>query len=86
MTLSRLILAYIGLLVLLALTVASSFVDLSGFNTLTNLAIAAAKTAIIALAFMGFARMDILVRLSVVAGALWLLILFVLTLIDQPMA
>ncbi|MER8848196.1 hypothetical protein [Mesorhizobium australicum] len=52
---------------------------------LTNLAVAAAKILIIALAFMELARMDILVRLSVVAGALWLLILFVLTLIDQPM-
>ncbi|MER8848197.1 hypothetical protein [Mesorhizobium australicum] len=32
MTLSRLILAYIGLLVMLALTVASSYVDLAGFK------------------------------------------------------
>ncbi|MBN9035547.1 MAG: oxidase [Rhizobiales bacterium] len=76
----RLAAAYVGLLALLALTVASAFVDLGGFNSAANLAIAAAKAALIAVLFMQLPRQGVLPRLVVVAVALWLAILFALTL------
>ncbi|TPK69583.1 caa(3)-type oxidase subunit IV [Mesorhizobium sp. B2-4-19] len=75
--------AYVGLLLLLALTVGSSFLDLGGFNSAINLAIAAAKTAVIALVFMHLAGKGLLPRLVVAAVGLWLAILFGLTLIGQ---
>lgn len=78
--LGKLALAYLGLLLLLALTVASSLVDLDGFNTPINLAIAAAKAAVIALVFMHLVRAGALSRLAVAAVAIWLAILFGLTL------
>lgn len=76
----RLAAAYVGLLALLALTVASAFVDLGGFNSAANLAIAAAKAALIAVLFMQLPRQGVLPRLVVAAVALWLAILFALTL------
>lgn len=79
----KLVLAYAGLLVLLALTVGSSFIDMGGFNATLNLAIAAAKAAIIAMVFMHLATSDTLPRLVVAAAGLWLLILFGLTLAGQ---
>lgn len=78
--LRKLTLAYIGLLVLLALTVGSSFLDLSGFNSAVNLAIAAAKAAVIAVLFMHLAGEGALPRLVMAAVGLWLAILFGLTL------
>ncbi|TPM26573.1 cytochrome C oxidase subunit IV family protein [Mesorhizobium sp. B2-3-5] len=74
--------AYAGLLTLLGLTVGSSFVDLGGFNSAINLAIAAAKTAVIALLFMHLTSKG-LPRLVVAAVGLWLVILFGLTLVGQ---
>lgn len=76
----RLAAAYVGLLALLALTVASAFADLGGFNSAANLAIAAAKAALIAVLFMQLPRQGVLPRLVVAAVALWLAILFALTL------
>ena len=77
----KLAFAYVGLLVLLALTVGSSFVDLGGFNSTVNLAIAAAKAVIIGIVFMHLAGAAVLPQLAVAAAGLWLLILFGLTLI-----
>jgi cytochrome c oxidase subunit 4 len=77
----KLAFAYAGLLVLLALTVGSSFVDLGGFNSTVNLAIAAAKAVIIGIVFMHLAGAAVLPQLAVAAAGLWLLILFGLTLI-----
>src|SRR6185312_11848531 len=48
----RLATAYIALMVLLALTVGSSFLPLGIGNTVVNLAISGAKTAVILIAFM----------------------------------
>jgi len=78
--LRKLTLAYIGLLVLLALTVGSSFLDLSGFNSAVNLTIAAAKAGVIAVLFMHLAGEGALPRLAMAAVGLWLAILFGLTL------
>ncbi|TPI28924.1 oxidase [Mesorhizobium sp. B3-2-1] len=79
----KLTFAYLGLLALLALTVGSSFLDLSGLNSALNLAIAAAKAAIIAILFMQLTSEGILPRLAVAATGLWLVVLFGLTLIGQ---
>jgi cytochrome c oxidase subunit 4 len=79
----KLAVAYAALLLLLALTVGSSFIDLGGFNSGLNLAIAAAKAAIIAVLFMHLAAAGTLPRLAVAAAGLWLAILFGLTLAGQ---
>lgn len=79
----RLGLAYLGLMALLALTVGSSFIDLGGFNSALNLAIAAAKAGIIAVLFMQLSQTEPLPRLAVAAAGLWLAILFGLTLAVQ---
>ncbi|MFC3204943.1 cytochrome C oxidase subunit IV family protein [Aquamicrobium soli] len=73
--------AYAGLLALLALTVASSFLSLHGLNASVNMAIGAAKAALIALVFMHMGREEALVRLVAAAVAVWLIILTALTLI-----
>jgi cytochrome c oxidase subunit 4 len=76
-------LAYLALMALLALTVASSFADLGGFNAALNLAIAATKAGVIAIMFMHLGAAGPLPRLAVAAAGLWLAILFGLTLADQ---
>lgn len=81
--LRKLTFAYLGLLALLALTVSSSLIDLGGFNSALNLAIAAAKAMLIGLVFMGLFREGMLPRLAVAAAGLWLAILFGLTLLGQ---
>jgi len=78
----RLARAYLLLLALLALTVASSFVPLGFGNTAINLAIAAAKAAIILVVFMKLSTNGPLVRLAMAATAFWLIILFGLSWID----
>jgi cytochrome c oxidase subunit 4 len=79
--LRKLSLGYVGLLALLALTVGSSLLDLGGFNVALNLAIAAAKSVLIAIMFMHLTGP--LPRLAVAATGLWLVILFGLTLIGR---
>ena len=79
----KLALAWLGLLALLALTVGSSFIELGPSNSGINLAVAAAKTAVIVLAFMHFTSYGPLPRLAAGAAVVWLVILFVLTLTDQ---
>ena len=79
----QLALAYLGLMALLALTVGSPFLDLGGFNSAVNLAIAAAKAGVIAVLFMHLVKTEPLPRLAVAAAGLWLAILFGLTLAGQ---
>ncbi|MBZ9797282.1 cytochrome C oxidase subunit IV family protein [Mesorhizobium sp. ES1-4] len=81
--LRKLTFGYFALLILLALTVGSSLLDLGGFNSSVNLAIAAAKAVVIALLFMHLAGGGILPRLAVAAAGLWLAILFGLTVIGR---
>ena len=75
------VLALLCLLVLLAATVMLSFIELGAFNTVLNLAIAAAKAVIIAMVFMHLAGPGLLPRLAATAVLLWLGILYGLTLI-----
>jgi cytochrome c oxidase subunit 4 len=78
--------AYVGvwaaLLVLLALTLGSSYISLAGFNTTVNLAIAGAKATLVALVFMNLRASDTLVRFAAGIGVVWFLILVGLSLTD----
>jgi cytochrome c oxidase subunit 4 len=76
----KLLAAYLALLLLLALTVGSSFLDLGGFNPAVNIAIAAAKAAVIAILFMQLTQRGPLPQLAAGAVVLWLGILYWLTL------
>lgn len=76
------ILAWLGLLVLLALTVGSSFIELGPVNPVLNLVIAGAKSLVILLVFMRLWASRSPTWLVSVAVGLWLTILFALTLID----
>jgi cytochrome c oxidase subunit 4 len=78
-TIRRLGLTYLALMLLLALTVGSTFVPLGFGNTVINLAIAGAKTALVVVVFMEIGRSAALPRLVVGILGLWLLILFVIS-------
>lgn len=75
----RIAAVYLALLALLALTVGSTFLPLGFGNTIANLTISGAKTALILIAFMGVGREGPLVRLAAALSGFWLLILFVLS-------
>ncbi len=71
-----------ALLALLALTWGLGFVDLGVFNLVAALAISFAKMILIALFFMHLRGENRLLHLAAVAGLLWLLLMFTLTLAD----
>ena len=74
--------AWLALLVLLALTCGSAYVHLGALNLVTNLAIAAAKAAIVLVLFMQVARGPVMVRVAALAGVAWLAVLVSLSLLD----
>ena len=71
-----------ALMALLALTVASSFVHLHGFNAAANLSIAGLKALLVATFFMHLRERPALVRLAALIGVAWFLILVGLSLSD----
>jgi cytochrome c oxidase subunit 4 len=71
-----------ALLAMLALTWAVAYVDLGPFNLIAALAIAIAKTILIALFFMHIKGSNRLLHLAAVAGVMWLAIMITLTLSD----
>lgn len=71
-----------GLMVLTAVTVAVSFYDLGWANNVAALGIAVAKASLVVLFFMHVKYGTRLNKLVVIAGVLWVLIMFGLTLID----
>lgn len=73
---------YLGLLVLLGLTVSLAFVPLGIGNLAVALGIAFVKAGLIAIFFMHLRRDSGLVRLVAIAGLLWLSLLFGLSLAD----
>jgi cytochrome c oxidase subunit 4 len=77
---------YIGvwaaLMVLLALTVGSSFVPLGAWNSAINLLIAGLKALLVAGFFMHLRDSSPLVRLVAMVGVVWLAILVGLSLTD----
>jgi cytochrome c oxidase subunit 4 len=71
-----------GLMVLTAITVAVSFVDLGWANDVAAIGIAVAKATLVILFFMHVKYGTRLNKLVVLAGILWVLMMFGLTLTD----
>ncbi len=76
------IVTWLALLALLALTTASAFVPLRGFNVVVNLGIALAKAALVVIVFMHLRRGTPMIRIVALAGVMWLCFLVVLSLTD----
>ncbi|MFV0624340.1 cytochrome C oxidase subunit IV family protein [Sphingomonas sp. ac-8] len=76
---SRLLLCWLALLLLLALTVAAAFAPLGPAKTGIGYAIATAKAALILWFFMEMRREAGLVRLAALAGFVWMLLLLTLS-------
>lgn len=78
--------AYLGvfafLMVMTVLTVVVSWVDLGIFNTLVAMLIAVAKAIAVVMIFMHVRWANKLARLFVAGGFFWLLLLFVLVMMD----
>ncbi|SDP17842.1 cytochrome c oxidase subunit 4 [Ralstonia sp. 25mfcol4.1] len=74
----RLLGVWLLLVLLLAITVGTAFLDLGPWNASINLAIAAVKALLIAGAFMHLARAATVLRLAAVVPLAILTILFVL--------
>src|SRR5262249_46749981 len=73
---------WIALLVLLALTCASSYLPLGRFNLLANVAIAVAKAMLVVVFFMKLLKAGPVVRLTALAGVAWLSLLVILSFND----
>ena len=82
MTIRAAILTYFGLMALLAITVASTFVPLGAGNSLVNLAVAVAKAALIGAMFMHLRRSGVLVSLAAVVLLFWIAMMYGMTLND----
>ena len=78
----HLALAWIGLVLLLALTLGMAFVPLGQANIAVALAIGTAKAVIVLLVFMKLARSPPLTWIFAGAGLFWLALLFGLTFTD----
>jgi len=76
------IVTWLALLALLALTTASAFVPLRGFNVVVNLGIALAKAALVVIVFMHLRRGTPMIRIVALTGVMWLCFLVVLSLTD----
>ncbi|CAM5546072.1 cytochrome C oxidase subunit IV family protein [Eoetvoesiella caeni] len=74
-----LVLVWAALMALLAATTASSLVPLGAANAILNIAIAMAKTALVALFFMHLRHSIPLLRLVAIVGLVALCLLFVLS-------
>jgi cytochrome c oxidase subunit 4 len=73
---------FVALLLLLALTVEAARHDLGRWNFIVAVAIATVKALLIVLLFMHVRHSPPLTRIVVVAGIVWLAILFALTFAD----
>ena len=70
------------LMVLTGVTVGVAYIDLGRWNTVVALAIACFKAMIVVLYFMHVKYSTRLIKLTVIAGLYWMVILFGLTLGD----
>ena len=70
------------LMVLTAVTVGVAYIDLGPMNTVAAIAIACFKAMIVVLYFMHVKYSTRLIKLTVIAGLYWMVILFGLTLSD----
>jgi cytochrome c oxidase subunit 4 len=76
------VLTWLGLMILLALTFASSYLPMGAWNTVANTGISCAKALLIALFFMHLRNAGALLRIVALAGLLWLTLLFGLSWTD----
>ncbi len=76
------ILVFLALMVGTAITVAVAFLHLGPFNDVVALTIAVTKATLVVLFFMHVKHSSRMTKITVVAGFLWLAILFGLTLSD----
>lgn len=67
--------AYLGLLLLLGLTIGVHVLDLKNGSLMISLGIAVLKGALIGMVFMGFRRAQGMVRLYAIAGLFWFFLL-----------
>jgi cytochrome c oxidase subunit 4 len=72
----------VALFVLLAATIAISFLDLGEFNTIAAISIAILKAALVVLYFMHVRYSSRLTWVFAVGGFFWLIVLFGLTMSD----
>lgn len=77
-----LLLAWLALMALLAISAASAFLELGWINTALSLAIALAKALLVALVFMRLRRAPALLRIAAVVGVVTMLVLFGLSATD----
>jgi cytochrome c oxidase subunit 4 len=77
-----LLLCWLGLLTLLAVTVFAAYQPLGAFNTVLALAIASAKALLVAVVFMELRRASALTVAVAAAGMFWLAIMLWLALGD----
>lgn len=73
---------FLALMGFTALTVWAAFTDLGPFNDLAAMAIAFTKGTLVVLFFMHVRHASRMAKITVVAGFLWLAILFAITLTD----
>lgn len=76
------LLVFAGLMVLTIITVIAARFDLGFINTPIALGIAITKAALIVMFFMNVRHSSSLIKLIIIGGILWVLILLVLTMID----
>jgi cytochrome c oxidase subunit 4 len=76
------VLTWLALMVLLAVTAASSYIPMGVWNTAINMAISCAKALLIALFFMQLRHAGALLRIAALVGLLWLALLFGLSYSD----
>jgi cytochrome c oxidase subunit IV len=73
---------WIALMALVALTVASAYVKLGGFNLIVSLAISAAKTALVMTLYMELRREHGTTRIFAATGFFWLVLMIAPTVAD----
>ncbi len=76
------VLTWLGLMVLLALTLGSSYIPMGPWNTAANMAISCAKGLLIAIFFMHLRQAGALLRIAAVTGLVWLALLLGLSWAD----
>jgi cytochrome c oxidase subunit IV len=81
-TLRLYLLVWVALMVLVALTVASSYVKLGSFNLAVSMAISAAKTALVMTLYMELRREQGTVIVFAITGFCWLALMIAPTVAD----
>ncbi len=76
------LLIFFALMILTVVTVAVAMVDLGALNDVVAMGIAIFKASLVVLFFMHVKKSRLMTKITVVASAFWLLILFGLTLSD----